>query len=248
MRHRTIHVLSLCAVLAGAGSHLRAEDDFFPELQVGSIVYTNARVANRTATDVFIRYEGGFANLKVADLAPGVLQKLGYDGGQAAREDGPVISLSKLQADPRVQAVQQRLTEGVEGSLLQMDQGVVAAAAIALFVFYLFTCYCTMLVCRNAGSEPGPLVWIPCLQIFPMLRAAGMSPWCALLMLLPVVNLVVSVLWCLKIAGACGKSALVGVLLLLPGIGFFAFLYLAFSGERQEPNLLRPVKLKLSES
>jgi hypothetical protein len=35
--------------------------------------------------------------------------------------------------------------------------------------------------------------------------------------------------WCFKIAKARGNSAWVGLLLLLPVTGFFAFLYLAFS-------------------
>ena len=46
---------------------------------------------------------------------------------------------------------------------------------------------------------------------------------------MPVLNIVAQVMWCLNIAKARGQSAWVGVLLLLPLINLFVFLYLAFS-------------------
>jgi hypothetical protein len=48
--------------------------------------------------------------------------------------------------------------------------------------------------------------------------------------LLPVLNIVPFVIWCFRIAKNCGKGAGVGWLLMLPVTGFFAVLYLAFSG------------------
>ena len=98
-----------------------------------------------------------------------------------------------------------------------------------LLLLHLFQCYCLMLICRKAGHPPGLLVWIPVLQIFPMLRAAGMSGWWVLAFCVPVLNVVAWVLWCLNIAKARGKSVWVGVLLFLPITNLFAFLYLAFS-------------------
>ena len=65
-----------------------------------------------------------------------------------------------------------------------------------------------------------------------MLRAAGMSGWWFLAYFVPLLNLVPLILWPLKIAKARGKSVWVGVLLLLPVINLFAFLYLAFSNGR----------------
>jgi apolipoprotein N-acyltransferase len=86
-----------------------------------------------------------------------------------------------------------------------------------------------MLICRKAGNPPGILVWLPVLQSFPLLRAAGMSGWWFLAVFVPVLNLVPAILWPFKIAKARGKSVWVGVLLLLPVTNYFAFLYLAFS-------------------
>ncbi|MEI6704385.1 MAG: hypothetical protein WCL71_12765, partial [Deltaproteobacteria bacterium] len=56
-----------------------------------------------------------------------------------------------------------------------------------------------------------------------------MSPWWFVAYLVPLLNLVAQVLWSLNIAKARGKSIWVGVLLMVPIAGFFAFLYLAFS-------------------
>src|SRR5258707_251791 len=85
-------------------------------------------------------------------------------------------------------------------------------------------------ICKKAGAQPGIMVWLPVLQLFPLLRAAQMPLWWFLLWFVPGVNLVAQVVWCIKIADARGKSPWVGVLLILPVTNIFTFLYLAFSG------------------
>jgi hypothetical protein len=98
------------------------------------------------------------------------------------------------------------------------------------FVFYLFFCYCYMLICKKAGDEPGIMIWIPILQVFPLFRAAGMSGWYVLGMLLPFINIIISIMWCFKIVSARGKSPVWAVLMILPFTNLIALLYLAFSG------------------
>ena len=102
-----------------------------------------------------------------------------------------------------------------------------------------------MLICRKTGNPPGILVWLPVLQLFPLLRAAGMSGWWFLAFFVPVLNLVPRFFGRFKIAKARGKSVWVGVLLLLPVTNLFAFLYLAFSNgasaeedEEPEPKIM----------
>ena len=85
------------------------------------------------------------------------------------------------------------------------------------------------LICLNAGSKPGLMIWIPVLQIFPLLRAAKMSAWWFVVFLIPLVGVVAHIVWCVKIAKACGKGALVALLLILPGTNLLALLYLALS-------------------
>jgi hypothetical protein len=86
-----------------------------------------------------------------------------------------------------------------------------------------------MLICKKTGNEPGFMVWLPVLQVFPMLKAAGMSYWWFVALLLPLLNLVASIVWCFKITQTRGKHWVVAILLLLPVLSFIAFLYLAFS-------------------
>ena len=93
------------------------------------------------------------------------------------------------------------------------DAGLMLEVAAALLAIYLFHCLCCSRICKKAGSEPGILVWIPVLQLFPLLRAAGMSGWWFLAFFVPVLNLIAQILWCFKIADARGKTALVGFLL-----------------------------------
>ena len=104
-------------------------------------------------------------------------------------------------------------------------EGVIAG----LVVLYFFFCYCGMVICKKTGYDPGPLVWIPILQVFPMLKAAGMSGWWFLLLLIPAGSIVVSIIWSLKICQARGLSCWLALFLLLPVTSFFAFLYLTFS-------------------
>jgi hypothetical protein len=161
----------------------------------------------------------------------------------------------------------------------------------ALLIYFFFS-YCCALICQKAGAQSALLVWFPVLKVLALLRAARMSVvWfvfyvfvivapclapfmpppfglgCVLLCL--VLNLVLfigTVIWCLKIARARGKSPLVGVCLLLspisplllaacrpilPAVGIlplvgmcllfvvisiFTFLYLAFSDRVPEPS------------
>ena len=83
-----------------------------------------------------------------------------------------------------------------------------------------------------AINPPGFLIWIPVFQIFPLLRAADMSPWWFLGFFVPVFNLLAQILLSFKIVQARGKNAWVGVLLLLPLTNVIAVMYLAFSGGR----------------
>ena len=66
-----------------------------------------------------------------------------------------------------------------------------------------------------------------------------------------VLSLIVMVVWFFKIAKARGKSAWVGLFLLLPVTNLFAFLYLAFSdgsSEKEEKVVVRRVQVMTLET
>ena len=99
-----------------------------------------------------------------------------------------------------------------------------------LVAVYLLYCLCLRNICVNAGSKPGLLIWLPVLQVFPLLRAAQMPAWWFLIFCLPVLNILAHLLWCARITRACGKGFFSALMLFLPVTNILALLYLAFSG------------------
>jgi hypothetical protein len=78
------------------------------------------------------------------------------------------------------------------------------------------------------------LIWLPILKQIPLFKAAGMSPWWTLSLLLPPVYLIAIILWCFKIVRARGKKIIFAIMLLLPVANVIAFFYLALSGDGSE--------------
>lgn len=108
--------------------------------------------------------------------------------------------------------------------------GVIMLVYLAfVLAIYLFFCYCMKLIVEKTGQEAGVMIWIPLLQIFPMLRAAGMNPLFFIAFFIPIVNILVGIYMWVQISINRGKGALFGILMIVPVINIFAFLYLAFS-------------------
>jgi len=211
------------------------EDRVIPLLKTRAGTYTNVTITSRTAKELCILHEGGVGNVILEDLDSEGQELVGY------APPAPRGEALRVMAQEKVSAVLNSLpfdSEAVATMASGSDQAVKVELSPAVMVLvvaasiagYLFYCYCLMLICAKAGHEPGPLVWLPLLQVFPMLRAAGMSGWWVLGMLVPLLNLVVTILWCFKIVSARGKSPVWAVLLILPFTNLIAFLYLAFSG------------------
>ena len=102
----------------------------------------------------------------------------------------------------------------------------ILAVQIGLYIFFA---YCLKKICEKAGSKPGVMIWIPVLQIFPLLRAANMSCWMVLLMIIPIVNIIVSVVMWVNICKARGKSPWLVILFFIPLLNVGIIIYLAFS-------------------
>jgi hypothetical protein len=235
--------MAACSVLLSGP--VGAEEEKFDVLQIGTRAYTNVTVTTKAKNYIFILHATGMTNLKIAELSLELQQQLGYAvaGGSKGATNAAAVWAKKELArinlpqfkDFGKQLEQKwggqpaaRLTAlGLIGPKLNWTAlGIVIGLYLLLYLFY---CYCCMLICQKAGHPPGILVWLPVMQLFPLLRAAGMSGWWFLACFVPVLNLVPLILWPLKIAKARGKSGWIGVLLLLPVTNLFAFLYLAFS-------------------
>ncbi len=100
--------------------------------------------------------------------------------------------------------------------------------ALVFFIgVYVFFCYCLKLICEKAGHQPGVLIWIPIVQLVPLLTVAGLPIWFIILLLIPIVGFVVYIVMWVKICQARGKSGALVILAILLPIVFFP--YLAFS-------------------
>jgi hypothetical protein len=244
--------LTLAVWMIGPHRVVGATEDTFPVLRIGTRTYTNVTVTTKAKSYIFLLYDGGMTSIRTADLPPEVRQRLGYGlagSGKATTNAAAVWAKHEIAkvAVPQVKELGKQLERewvkrrvnrlswlGLTGPTLNY-----ALIGVGLFI-YLFYCYCLMLICRKTGNPAGILIWVPVLQLFPMLRAAGMSGWWFLAYWVPVLNLVPVILWPLRIARARGKSIWVGILLLLPVTNVLTFLYLAFSNgvppkEEEEP-------------
>lgn len=229
---------SLLALLLIAGAFhpaSAAPEMKFDVLQIGTETLSNVTVTTTNSEYVFLLHSKGMGNYKVAALPPEVLVKLGYPPPKSqtnsvaawARE-----TVTQLNAEQIQQVEEKLLTQVPPGlpDLARQNPLIVAAIAGGLLLSHLLFSYCCMLICRKTSTEPGFLVWLPILQLIPLLKAARMSPVWALAFLIPLLNIVAQVVWSFKIAKARGFGAGLGILLLLPLVNCFAFLYLAFAG------------------
>jgi hypothetical protein len=212
----------------------------FDELTIGAQTYKNVTVTTKAKSYVMLMHSQGLANIRVADLSPELRQKFGY---RSAEEEKPKTktaevtkwakqTFSSIKID-QVRAMEsnfkQKWTEKSASGDLPMIKTITPqmmyGAAAAVLVLWIIYCACLQTICKKAGKEPGFLVWLPFLQIFPILSAAKMS----LAWILGCPFGITQIVWCFKIAKARGKGGLTGFCLLFPPTSLFAFLYLTFA-------------------
>lgn len=218
---------------------LSAADIELPMLRSGTDVFTNVTVCGQTATDLFIKHSRGFGNVKISSLDNPTLRLLKLGGGTPEDETAGAASgraaatVTTLKA--KLSALPWKIPSEADvlgvTSRVQLTPNIVAIVVIV----YLLFCVGLKLICLNAGSQPGLMIWMPGLQLFPLLRAAKMTAWWFVAFLIPPFSLVAHIVWCVKIAKACGKGTLVALLLILPVTNLLAFLYLALSNGDHQP-------------
>jgi hypothetical protein len=110
-----------------------------------------------------------------------------------------------------------------------MAAGMVLFLLLTGLAIYIFCCFCYKLICEKCGLTPGILIWIPIVQLVPLLQVAQMPVWMIILLLIPFVNLVVLVVLFAKICIARGKSPWLVIMLFIPIVNLVFLPYLAFS-------------------
>jgi regulator of extracellular matrix RemA (YlzA/DUF370 family) len=244
-----------------------AKDVHLDMLKTRTDTYTDVTVYGRSKTDVFIRHSQGIANIKLAGLDPETIAQLNGEAPTRSTDESAAPTKPAAGQPPTAEAaaskavttapalafqwnakLREQVTAGVAAlkslPAEQLSPAVVGVALGATLIAYLCLCYCFRLICLKTGHEPGLLLWLPVFQMIPLLRAAGMSGWWLLGLFVPVLNFILQIVWCFKIARARGKSAWTAVALLLPVTNVLALLYLAFSdGKKPEPPPFHKVAL-----
>ena len=221
-----VEVLLLWIAPAAIGSN-----DAITLLQTSKARYMNVIVTDKDETNIYIRHDGGVANIKIGDLPPDVQQSLGY----ATLEEGVSSKASHiLHRVGKSASFKMTLSPGgatvkVDDLEIKLTSADIIGIAVGTSVAYVIFCCCSLLLCRKSGNEPGLLIWIPILQIFPLLRAAGMSGRWFIAFFVPVLNIVAWMGWCVNIAISRRKSLWWALLLILPVTNVVAFVYLALS-------------------
>lgn len=241
MKPRIVRLILAMALLMPSLVRATLEQSF-DVLQVGATTYRNVTITTKNKNYIFVVHSQGMASIKVSDLSSDVLVKLGIQDPKAieVKTNTPTAwakqTLAKLDSQD-VKQVRAQLAGifGPGNPLARFHEAPISRNALliagaALFAFYLFHCYCCLLICRKAAGEPGALIWVPLFQLFPLLKAASMSPWWFAGFLVPGLNLIAQILWCVKISQARGKGFWAALFLIFPLTSPFAALYLAFSG------------------
>jgi hypothetical protein len=208
-------------------------------LQTKTGTYTNVTVTKKTKDWIFILHSQGVCNIKASDLSAEARLELGYDKPKTAAE------LAKEARPPLAEIAKVKLAEVKEfasgwryhsrekveeaKSFLASNPQVMFTLLSILGVVYVFISVCFWSICRKTHIAPGPLIWVPILQLIPLLRAANMPRVWFFVYFVPVLNILALIVLSINIVKTRGKSPWVAFLLILPPTSLFAFLYLAVS-------------------
>lgn len=103
-----------------------------------------------------------------------------------------------------------------------------------------------MFIAKKTKTPNGWMAWVPFLNIYLMVKAAGKSGLWIIALLIPFVNIVAIVLIWAAIAERLGKPAWWGILMLVPVANFVIVGILAFSGNKQVDRMIKKATAAIS--
>ena len=114
----------------------------------------------------------------------------------------------------------------------QMPPAVGIGMIIFWIVFYVFFAYCIARLATKFGMPLGKaFIWalIPIANIFLLLKLAAKPMWWFILLLIPIVNIVISIMIWMAISEKLGKPGWWGIMIgLVPVANIIFFLMLVF--------------------
>lgn len=108
-----------------------------------------------------------------------------------------------------------------------------ALSLTLLICFWAAWGFSLQTLAAKTDTPNGWFGWIPFLNVILMLQIAQKSMWWLLLLMIPLVNFVAAALLFMALCDAVDKPKWVGIVALVPVIGWFVLPYLAMTAEEQ---------------
>lgn len=121
----------------------------------------------------------------------------------------------------------------MEMQMQQMNTGIGMGIIVVWLVFYVFFAYCLARLGKKMGMPFGSsFVWaiIPIANIIFMLKLANKPLWWLLLILVPIVNIVITIMVWMSIAERLGKPSWWGIMIGIVPIANIIFLLMLVFG------------------
>ena len=84
-----------------------------------------------------------------------------------------------------------------------------AGVGIVTLIFYLAVLVISIIAYWKLFTKAGKPGWhsiIPFLNFYDMFEIAGMNGWFFLLLMIPIANIIIAIMWCINLAKAFGKG------------------------------------------
>ena len=100
---------------------------------------------------------------------------------------------------------------------------------IIAVAIYVYVAYCIMVIANRTNAENSWFAWVPILNLYLLCKIADKPGWWIILFLIPLVNIVISIIVWMRIAEKMHKPSWLGILWVIPPLGLIIVGYLAFS-------------------
>lgn len=169
-----------------------------------------------------------------------VSQHTPTQGGHEAMATGPTVSL--LTTTAPLPAMQEQPETALPVSEEPMSTAGIMAFVMAFFMIflvlivgmYVYFSLCLYLIAKKLNVSAPWTAWIPIVNIWTILQAAGKPCWWVLLFFIPLVGLVVTAYVWMCIVENLGRNKWLGLLILIPIVGLVYIGVLAFSKQEQQ--------------
>jgi hypothetical protein len=102
---------------------------------------------------------------------------------------------------------------------------------LSIIAFYVYFSLCLFSIAKKLHVSEPWTAWIPIVNIWTIVSAAGKPWWWILLLIVPIINVFIGIYLWICITENLGKNRLLGLLMLLPIINLIFLGFLAFSRE-----------------